>query len=44
MAVMSSLMLTIRSSYKMTNLVYPLPEGTKDPDDSVQEIDPLDVE
>lgn len=34
MAVMSSIMLTIRSSYKRTHLVYPTPHSDKETDDS----------
>lgn len=34
MAIMSSIMLTIRSSYKKTHIVYPEPPSEKDTEDS----------
>lgn len=44
MAIMSSIMLTIRSSYKKTHIVYPEPPSEKDTDDSNQDIRARDVE
>ena len=37
MAIMSSIMLTIRSSYKKTHLVYPEPPSDKESEDSNQD-------